>query len=206
MTAGSQARRERRGQLIGLILIVACGLLMLGMTIWLLVAQPQDLDGDGLYAVAAILAAMALLFFGLAWYILRKLRPPAARHLRLEVPTSQLRRGERVSATLTVTRPPAAEAQVELALVCTERYDVEQRVHNPNGADYDQRATRSDDVHREAVPISGPGPHRVDFTVPAALPFSYEGDCISAVWRVEALERRPRRADRAAKVPIWVTP
>jgi hypothetical protein len=206
MTGGSQARRERWAQLFGLVLIVFCGLLMLGMIIWLLAAKPSDLDGGERLAIAAILAPFALVFFGLAWYILRKLRPAVAKHLRVEVASPHVRRGDRVSATLTVTRPPAAEARVELALVCTERYDVEQRVTNPNGADYDQRATRSDDVHREAIPITGPGPHRIDFTVPTARPFSYEGDCISAAWRVEALERRQRRTDRAAKVAIWVAP
>jgi hypothetical protein len=206
MEGGRQARRQRHGLLIGFVLIVFCGLLMAGMTGWLVVAQPDDVEGGDRALIAAMLGAFGLLFFGLAWYLLRKLRPPLARHLRVEVATGHVRRGEAVSATLTVTDPPEPGDRVEFALVCTELYDVEQRVHNPNGADYDQRATKSDEVHRDAVPIEGPGPHRFDFRVPPERPFSYDGDCISAVWHVEARERRARRSDRAAKSPVRVLP
>lgn len=205
MQGGRQARRQRRGFVIGLVALVPCVLLQIGGAAWIGIAQPDDIEGGALIFLVVLLGLGGLATAFGCWHLARKLRPPVARHLQLAVGSERVRRGDRVSATLSVSRTSSG-ARVELALVCTERYDVEQRVHNPNGADYDQRVTKEDDVHREAIPIDGPGPHRIDFTVPADQPFSYEGDCISAVWRVEARERRPRRTDLASHVPLQVAP
>jgi hypothetical protein len=204
---GKQARRQKRGLWIGFFAILFSALVLAGLAIWILAADPSDIEGGGRAAVLAILGVMAAALGGLGWYLFRKARPAVARHLRVDLAAEAVRRGQPFQATLTVVRAPRPGDEIEVALVCTERYDIEQRVHNPNGADYDQRVTKTAEIHREEAPIEpGEGPRILRFTVPADGPFSYEGDCLSAVWSITAVEKRPRRSDRRLDAPVWVTP
>ena len=205
--SGTQRRRAQRGAWYGFAVIVLMALALVALCVWLLVDRPPKLHESDRNVVIYIFGPMALLLLGLAWYVFRKAKPAAARHLRIDLTLPEVRRGGRVDVALNVARAPARGCELELALVCTERYDVKKRVYNPNGADYDQRVTKTDEVHREATrPEAVEGTSRLRFTVPPSGPFSYEGDCVSAVWAVRALERRPHRSDRSVEMPLWVAP
>ena len=206
-SGGKQARRHRRGTWIGAIIVFLCGLVMAAVAVGILVANPDDLEGGARVGMVAVFGVVGLGLVALAWYLYRKVRPAVPRHLRLEVSAEEARRAEPLQARLAIDRQPSAGVRLELALVCTERYDIEQRVTNPNGSDYNQRVTKTEELHRQAVPVTdGSDGATTSFTVPADGPFSYEGDCISAVWHVEAKERRPNRPDRALTRPLWVLP
>ena len=206
-SGGKQAHRHRRGTWIGAIIVFLCGLVMSAVAIGVLAVNPDDLEGGRRAAMVGVFGVLGVGLLVLAWYLYRKVRPVVPKHLRLEVSADEARRGEPLHARLAVDRQPPAGVQIELALVCTERYDIEQRVTNPNGSDYNQRVTKTEELHREAVPVNeGSDAATASFTVPADGPFSYEGDCISAVWHVEAKERRPNRPDRALTRPLWVFP
>ena len=206
-SGGKQARRHRRGQWIGMACLVLAALVMLGLGIYLAVGDIDDIEGGARAGLAAFFGVLTLLMLGLAWHLLRKLRPPAPKGVKLDLAAREVRRGQPLQAVLTLAGRRMATPALELALVCVERYDVEQRVHNPNGADYDQRVTREHEMHREAVPVTpAAGPQAVTFTVPPDGPFSYEGECVSAVWKVSAHERRPNRPDRKLDEPLWVYP
>jgi hypothetical protein len=204
---GKQRGRAKRGAWYGLGVIVLMALALVALCVWLLVARPPKLDVGGRNTVVAIFGPLAVLLLGLAWYVFRKAKPARARHLRIDLAMSETRRGGPVEVTLNVDRAPARGCELELALVCTEHYDIKQRVHNPNGADYDQRVTKTAEIHRDGSDVEPvEGPKRVSFTVPPAGPFSYQGNAISATWSVRASERRPRRSDRHVETPVWVAP
>jgi hypothetical protein len=202
---GRQARRQNRGTWFALALLTLMAAFLFGIAVWELGWQPGGVSSGTAAGVAAFMSALGALVLGLAWYAWRKVRPPKLKHVRLSVTPTELRRGGRVQATVELSGSPRAGAELELALVCTERYDVKKRVINPNGADYDQRVTRSEDVHREVASVDA-SRTGATFEVPADLPFSYEGDCISAAWHVHLIERRPRARDRSLDEPVWVLP
>jgi hypothetical protein len=149
------------------------------------------------FAVLGLLAAVG------AWVVWRRANPPRLKGVELTVAPREVARGGRVRATVSLTAPLDSDAELELALVCTELYDVKERVSNPNGSDYDQRQTKEAERHRVATPVHAPGAS-VDFEVPVDEAFSYHGDYISAVWKVRLQERRPRRADRVLDELLWV--
>jgi hypothetical protein len=105
-----------------------------------------------------------------------------------------------VRAAVTATRQ--AQGTLEVALVCTEFYDVKTTVLQPDGDNTTARVTQDATEYAEAKPLSG----EVIFTVPAGGPVSYAGRAVSAVWCVRVTEKRPRGRDRQLDTPIWVAP
>ena len=190
---------------IGFTVCAVLAVFMTGLGAWIVVAVPGGGDPDEAVWGGVILGGTALILGGCAWYLLRKLRPPVLKNVSLAVTPTEVRRGERVQASIRSTGSRRPHATLEVALVCTELYDVKQRVTNPNGADYDQRVTREHELHRETRPVEGASLD-VSFDVPSGGPFSYEGECISAIWSVRALERRPKRRDRRRDEHVQVMP
>jgi hypothetical protein len=200
-----QARRHRRGSWWSTAVVSLLSAFLLGMGIWLLAAPPPALERDEATGVGAVFAVLGLLAAVGALLVWRKANPPRLKGVELTVTPRELARGGSVRATVALTTPPDADAELELALVCTELYDIKERVHNANGTSYDQRQTKEAERHRVATPVHAPGAS-VDFDVPAAEAFSYHGEYISAVWKVRLQERRPRRADRVLDELLWVRP
>jgi len=201
---GKQVRRLQRGNWIGFWALLAIALALFALAAVVVVADPP---GGGNGALIAMFSAVGVFFMLAAVWVFRRARPKQAEHLSVQLSAAEVRRGQPLEATLTVERPPEEGASLELALVCTEHYDVKKRVYNPNGADYDQRSTDTDELHRDARQIPpGAGAQTLTFAVPADGPFSYKGDCVSAIWHLVAVERRPRRSDLSLDTPVWVLP
>jgi hypothetical protein len=141
-------------------------------------------------------AVGVLAFFWLfARTMWRGARPRYAAGLELQVERQELRRGERVGATA------SGEGELEVGLLCTQSFDVWRRI----GSDSTSRVTDTASVWQQWVPA----PHaalgqRVELTLPADGPYSYEGDCVSLGWAV--VVRRAGEKRVAEPVPLWVEP
>jgi hypothetical protein len=144
-----------------------------------------------------LVGAVAVLAF--VWLFARTLwrgaRPRYASGLTVEVERQELRRGERLGATA------SGEGELEIGLLCTQSYDVWRRIGN----DSRSRVTDSASVWQQWVPA----PHaalgqRVELTLPADGPYSYEGDCVSFGWAVVA--RRVGEKRFGEPVALWVEP
>lgn len=190
---------------IGFVVCAALAVLMAGLTVWLVTATPAGDDPTEAVWGGGILGLCALFLGGVAWFLWRKARPPVLKNVQVSVTPAEVRRGGRVQARVTSTGSRRPDATLEVALVCTELYDIKQRVSNPNGGDYEQRVTHEHELHRQTRPVDG-ATVDASFDIPAEGPFSYDGDCISAIWRVRALERRPNRRDRCRDEYVWVMP
>ena len=141
-------------------------------------------------------AAGVLAFFWLfARTMWRGARPRYASGLELLVERQELRRGERVAVSA------SGEDEIEVGLVCTEAFDALRRI----GDDSRSRVTDTAVVWQQWRPV----PHaalgqRIELTLPADGPYSYEGDCVSLRWAV--LVRRVGEKRVAEPVPLWVQP
>ena len=144
-----------------------------------------------------IVAAGVLVAFGsVARGLWRGGHPRYARGIEVIVDRQEVRRGERIGASA------SGEGELEVGLVCTERYDVLRRIGT---ADSRSRVTDSATAWQAWVPA----PHaalgqRIELAIPADGPYSYEGDCVSLSWAVVARRVGERRL--SAPVPIWVEP
>ena len=141
-------------------------------------------------------AVGVLAFFWLFARTMRRgARPRHASGLALQVERQELRRGDRVAAVA------SGEGELEVGLLCTQSYDVWRRIAN----DSRSRVTDSASVWEQwvAAPHAALG-QRVELTLPADGPYSYEGDCVSFSWAVVA--RRVGEKRVAEPVPLWVEP
>ena len=144
-----------------------------------------------LLGAVAVLALVGL-FARSMW---RGARPRYAAGLELRVERQELRRGDRVAAIA------SGEGELEVGLVCTQSYDVWRRIAN----DSRSRVTDSASVWQEWAPAPhGALGRRVELSLPADGPYSYEGDCVSFGWAV--VVRRAGEKRVAEPVPLWVSP
>jgi hypothetical protein len=151
--------------------------------------------GPPVWPFFVVAAGVLVVFWALARGVWRGGHPRYARDIGVDVDRQEVRRGDRVGATV------SGEGELEVGLVCTQRYDVLRRV----GSESRSRVTETASVWRAWAPA----PHaalgqRVELTVPADGPYSYEGDCVSLTWAIVA--RRPGEKRVAAPVPVWVAP
>jgi hypothetical protein len=161
---------------------------------------------DGIGEASVFILAVALLLLGGAVAVRRSSWAKPARHLQLTAAPGDLRRGQPVSVRLDVGASLPAEAMIEVGLVCSEMYDYVEVIRTQQGRSR-SRSTKAVDAHAEwvrAQPSSGP--QQFTFTVPAAAPYSYEGDCLSYAWRVSARQPKDMGRDPVREVPIWVRP
>lgn len=149
-------------------------------------------------------------FFGLVcavWaYSLRQRTEP--RHLRLPgvdltVDRDEAHRGDELTATFTHAQ---GVEDVELGLVCLERWDYEARSRTRYGSVV-IRQTGEAHAYEHWQPVeSAAGEQTVTFRIPKDAPQSYEGECVSYAWRVSARAVRRLRPDPRIDHPVWVLP
>jgi hypothetical protein len=107
----------------------------------------------------------------------------------------QLRRGESLVATITVTDPSQITGIFELGLVCTERWA---EYHHSSGsagmggsAGGGRRVIREAPIYQWWLPLDRNRDH-TDLTLPVVpdAPFSHSGTALSFLWTVIARDRR----------------
>lgn len=187
--------------------VLLLGLTVVGSAVAFLVVASQLESAVAVFTGFATAVMFALTGVAIVGWTVRDIKRTADRpasHLQLVVDPTDVRRGERVTATLTLTDPAnVAPQEVQVGLVCTEWYD-ETRY---TGRGHHTRATAEALAHEEWVVVD----HKVEpqsfaFRIPSDAPFSYEGSCLSFGWKVSARQVRVRRTDRTTNVPIWVRP
>lgn len=141
-----------------------------------------------------------VLFLATAYGLFRSVFPPKARHVRVEVERTDLKRGEDVIARVEVSE--RASDKLELGLVCTEYYD--KKTYDAKGNA--NRTTTQAVAFEDWRPQTAGPPQAVRFTIPADAPYSFRGTCVSYVWRVSAREPKRLRFDPATNVHLVVRP
>jgi hypothetical protein len=135
----------------------------------------------------------------------RKWRPRQARYLQLEVEPIELRRGDTVRVTLTITDARKIGEELDLGLVCTQYYDYTAVVQDQHGSHRERKTMEVESTAKWTKPDRSQVRQTVQFTVPADAPFSFEGGAVSWAWHVSARDRHPHRYDAHRTVPVWVS-
>ena len=101
----------------------------------------------------------------------------------------ELRRGESVVATVSVSDPTPITGTFELGLVCTERWA--DYHHHARSDMHDHRQTYEEPIYQWWLPLDRNQP-RTDLTLPVVPegPFSHVGTALSFLWTVTARDRR----------------
>jgi len=196
---GPQSRRGRIGRSVGGCAVPAFafgGLLFAAIAVGFGVLLGSLPGGPPSWPFFVGAAAVLLVFWAFARALWRANHPRYARGLEIAVERQEVRRGERIGVTA------GGEGELEVGLLCTERYDVWGRIGD---ADSRSRVTDASGIWAAWVPA----PHaalgqRVELAVPADGPYSYEGDCVSFSWAVAV--RRVGEKRFATPVPVWVEP
>jgi hypothetical protein len=179
------------------------GLGFAGYGIWDYANGSEDAASEGAQLAASIFAVV----FGLAMlaggvFALMRAYPPRARGYGIAVEPAELRRGDELDVRVTVADPQRAGGGAEVGLVCVEYYSVTRHSRNGSYRD-DAEAT----AHEEWRPIR-PGQARPyeRFRIPAAAPYSHEGEYLSYHWQVRVREPRDMLPDPRVDERIWVSP
>ena len=144
-------------------------------------------------------------FLLVAWVLYRKVFPPKARHLKVTLSATEVRRGDTIDARLEIGRRGRGDEEVEFGLVCTEYYDVEKTTYNSSGGSSRYRDTEDAIAYEEWRPVApDQGVHDIRFEVPADGPFSFHGSCLAFEWRVSARQPKRMRFDRSSNVELKV--
>src|SRR4051794_39790041 len=184
-------------------LFIATIFLLGGMAVAIYaLASPRDAAKAGARTAVTIFGiAFGLICVAVAYGLVRAVFPPKARHVRVDVERTELKRGEEVTARVEVSQ--RASEKLELGLVCTEFYDEK----HPDGRGGTDRVTAQAVAFEDWRPQTpGSGTQTVTFQIPPDSPYSYRGDCLSYVWRVSAREPKRLRFDPATNVHLVVRP
>ena len=122
-----------------------------------------------------------------------------ARHFQVE-PPAPVRRGEKARVSLKMIDAGKVEGELRAEVECVERYDY--RSHTGRST---HRETDEETLHVEQVPL-GTAQRSVDIEVPAAMPFTHQGSCISYLWKAVVREHRENATDRLSEQPLLVLP
>jgi len=182
---------------------VAAALLCVAIALAIHALGQTGRERAGWLGAAGTVLMLALIAAAFCIVFVRRLGPPRARHLELEVPRAELARGDDVAAVLRVLDPAKVRGTLDVALECTARYSYTYR--DPDG----QRHTGHRDhlFYADASPAAADGgPQSFSFTVPPDGGFSYDGKALWVAWAVVARETADRRVDRGRDVPITVLP
>jgi hypothetical protein len=195
---GPQSRRRSAGRSLGgcaapaFVVAGMVGAAVVALFGVLLASLP---DGPPLWPFLVGAVAVLAFFWLFARTLLRGSRLRYAGGMRVEVDRQELRRGDRVGATA------SGEGDLEVGLVCTQSFDVWRRITS----DSPSRGTSSASVWQQWTPAPhGTLGQRMELTVPADGPYSYEGDCVSFGWAV--VVRRVGEKRFAEPAPLWVEP
>src|SRR4051794_19772957 len=203
---GTQSLRNRQGLpvlwwivgLVGLAMFVA-GVLVAGHIRRQFPWRDEAIGGT-------VFASFGLLCLAVAYMQYRKFRPARLRTrfggVALAVDRDELRPGEAVTATVT----HGAVEDLEVGLVCDERFDLIARAQTKAGP-VSVRETNEAAAYEDWKPVDAAvGEQVFTFEIPRDAPCSYEGDCLSYGWRVTARQVRRLRTDPRSDRPIWVRP
>jgi hypothetical protein len=177
--------------------LLALGGLAIG--IYAFASRGDAVDDNARTAVTIAGIVLPLLFFLGAYALIRVVFPPPVRGVSLNVPVTDVRRGDDVDAAVELSTDKPG---LEVGLVCMEYYDVE----TTDGRGNRSRSTSQAVAYEDWRPHPGGTTQSVRFSVPVNAPYSYRGDCISYVWRVSARAPKRMRFDRSEHVPILVRP
>lgn len=205
---GPQSRRVARGRSWAPALLFLFSLGAVGAAVALWVGRNTATSKSGSEVGAAVFLGIAILLVLLAVWLWRRLfHPRIARYLDVHADPVELRRGDKVRATLRVTDPGRIDGRLQLGLVCTAFHDVKVESTDGRGNRTEHRKTKPTEVVKDWHDLdAGTADTAIEFTVPADAAFSYEGDTISWAWRVSARVQREHRSDPHNDVPIWVSP
>jgi hypothetical protein len=201
---GPQSRRNRQGAPIlwWFVGIVGFCMFVAGVLVAAHIRRQfpwrDELIGGSIFGLAGLFCVVV------AYSQYRKSRPPKLRAqgwgINLAVSGEELRRGEQVSAT--IIHGPAVD--LEVGLVCDERYDLRATAQT-KGGQITVRQTNQGPAYEHWLPVeSAAGEQVMTFEIPVDAPCSYEGDCLSYLWRISAREVRRMRPDPRINHPIWV--
>lgn len=202
----SQARRGTGG--IGAWLCAAVGVFFLGCGVYVYSARNSEAwAGKSIWGIEVFLAACGVVMLALAYWIRARRKPLIASHFAIEVDRQELRRGESVAVTLAIHDASKVTGTLQVGLIAIERYDQEVTTSTRDGAQSTQRQTFENPIYEQWTPADASlpsQPFRID--IPADKYCSYEGECFSLAWRIDAREVREHRRDPHSHVPVWVTP
>ena len=142
--------------------------------------------------------------------VLHRFQSRLTDELQIAPPAGEARRGEEVDVAVTVVDARRLSG-VDVGLVCTEYYDEEDRTtstdSNGHTTTSTSRETREAVAHEAWVTVEpAVGVQSVRLSIPPSTPFSYEGECLSFRWEVEARGRKHRRLDARAAAELRVLP
>ena len=204
---GPQSRRNRRSAplLWWFVGIVGFGMFVGGVAVMAHIRKQfpwrEELTGGSIFA------GMGLLCVAVAYWQYRKFKPPRLGRripgVSLAVDRDETRRGETLTAT--IDHAHAAD-QLEVGLVCVERYDLQVNAQTRAGMIV-MRETNEDAAFEHWEPVhTAAGEQVVTLEIPQDAPYSYEGDCVSYAWRVSARQVRRLLTDPRIDHPVWVSP
>jgi hypothetical protein len=213
-------RRRRTGAWLGLASLlvidvsIAIPLIAFGDNLldWL---GEHSLSSGELFALIVLGVALASVPVG-TWWLYRSIRAPAALPgVRLDVEGHCAKRGETISATISLDHP--APENVQLGLRCLEDAARSFVLTTPEGGVSEGRAVKQTARYERWISApratsrarTGRGPTRsvtCSFEIPPGCPFSYAGTNVTFSWQVIARRRRRWRRDRVLAVPLWVLP
>ena len=122
-----------------------------------------------------------------------------ARHFQVD-PPQPVRRGERARISVRMIDAGKVEGELEASVECVERYD-----YRSHASRSPSRETDEETLHSESVPL-GTAQRSADIEIPAAMPFTHHGSCVSYLWTATVRERRANATDRLAEQPLLVLP
>ena len=139
----------------------------------------------------------------------RLFRERGGRHLQLAADRDVLRRGDSVTLTLTFADAERVRENVEVGVVCTERYAERQHRQSQSGGTTTTttRVMLSTTAYERWEPAQASQPlQRFTFEIPRDAPYSYDGEHLEFHWRASAREPRALRPDPATNLDLTVTP
>ena len=134
-----------------------------------------------------------------------------ARHFTVDVEPPTARRGERVGVRVSIPDTSKVSGELEVGLVCTERYAYRTSSSTSagsagSGGRTTRRQTREETIYEQWQPVEPAIQASASFVLPPDGPFSHEGDPMGYRWTATARERRPRGTDRIAQHRFRVVP
>jgi hypothetical protein len=184
------------------LLLPAMAILFLACFIAIPLVVISVTDAQGV--IYAVLGALAVVFVVAMWLLARRLRSGEALQFEVLAQPLELRRGGEVEAELLVYEPNRLAGQLEVGVVCVERYD---RRASEGEGDSDGREIAEDVAYERWLPARRTEEEqRFRFRIPAQAPYSHEGELLSFAWSVSARDADASNPESRSDDPIWVLP
>jgi len=119
-------------------------------------------------------------------------------HLQMDLDEHTVRRGDRVTARLTVLDQKRVRGELRATLTCIESYAY--RVSRDNGS---SRGTSHNSLLDVPIPIAAGA---IVFDIPRELPPTWQGDLVTYTWTLTVREHVERGLDPTIELPLQVLP